>query len=187
MNFQVSWNHYISLIEFAYNNSFQATIGVASYKLLYGRKCRSSVHWDEARERRYLGPNIIRNMAMAVENIKKCMLVTQDRQKFYADPKRRPLEFSIGDKVFLKVALMKGIMRFGKKGKLIPRFIGPFEIFEKVENVAYRLALPPELSSVHNVVHVSMLRKYISNPAYVLSQEPLALDLDLSYDGLFRF
>ena len=74
---------------------------------------------------------------------------------------------------------MKGIMRFGKKGKLSPRFIGPYEILEKVENVAYRLALPPELSSVHNVFHVSMLRRYTSDPSHVLSQKPLALDLAL--------
>ena len=97
------------------------------------------------------------------------MLAAQDRQKFYTDPKRQPLEFSVGDKVFLRVATMKGIMRFGKKGKLSPKFIGPYEILEKVGNVAYRLALPPELSSVNNVFHVSMLRRYISNPSHVLS------------------
>ena len=116
-----------------------------------------------------MGPDIIRDATEAVEKIRKRMLAAQDRQKFYADPKRRPLEFSIGDKVFLKVAPMKGIMRFGKKGKLSPRFIGPYEILEKVGNVAYRLALPLELSSVHNVFHVSMLRRYISDPSHVLS------------------
>ena len=116
-----------------------------------------------------MGPNIVRDIAEAVEKIRKCMLAAQDMQKFYANPKRRPLEFSIGDKVFLKVAPMKDIMRFEKKEKLSPRFIGPYEILEKVRNVAYRLALPPELSCVHNVFHVSMLRRYILDLSHVLS------------------
>ena len=110
------------------------------------------------------------------------MLAAQDRQKFYVNPKCRPVEFSVGDKVFLKVAPMKGIMRCGKKGKLSPRFIGPFEILAKVGNVAYRLALYPKLSSVHNVFYVSMLRRYISDPSHILDQKPLALDPDLSYE-----
>ena len=117
-----------------------------------------------------MGPDIIKDTTEVVEKIKKHMLAVQDRQKFYAYPKCRRLEFSINDKVFLKVAPMKGIMRFGKKGKLSPRFIGLYEILEKIGKVAYRLALPPELSSVHNVFHVSILRRYISNPSHVLSQ-----------------
>ena len=102
-----------------------------------------------------MGPDIVRNTAEAVEKIRKRMLASQDRQKFYTDPKCRPLDFSVGDKVFLKVAPMKGIMRFLKKGKLSLRFICPYEILEKVGNVAYRHALPPELSSVHNIFHVN--------------------------------
>ncbi|PON98134.1 Ribonuclease H-like domain containing protein, partial [Trema orientale] len=176
MDFQGSWNHYLPLIEFSYNNSFQATIGVAPYEMLYGKKCRSPVHWDEVGERCYLGPDIVKNTAEAVEKIRKHMTAAQSRQKFYADLERRPLHFSVGDKVYLKVALMKGVMRFGKKGKLSPRFIGPYEIIEKVGNVAYRLAFHPKLSGVHNVFHVSMFRKYVSDPSHVLSQEPLELD-----------
>ena len=89
-------------------------IGVAPYELLYGRKCRSLVYWDEVGERHYLGPDIVKDTAEVVEKIRKRILAAQDRQKFYANPKCRPLELTIGDKVFLKVALMKGIMRFGK-------------------------------------------------------------------------
>ena len=88
MDFQGSWNHYISLIEFAYNNSFQTTISVARYELLYGRKYRSLIHWDEVGERRYLGPDIVRDTIEAVEKIRKRILAAQDRHKFYADPKR---------------------------------------------------------------------------------------------------
>ena len=114
-----------------------------------------------------MGPDIVRDTAEAVEKIRKCMIAAQSRQKFYADPERRPLHFSIGDKAFLKVAPMKGVMRFGKKEKLNPRFIGPYEILKKVKNVAYRLVLPPELSGVHNVFHIFMLRKYVSDPSHV--------------------
>ena len=88
MDFQGSWNHYLPLIEFSYTNSFQTTIGVTSYELLYGRKCKSLVHWDEIGEQRYLGPDIVRDMVEAVEKIRKRMMAIQDRQKFYADPKR---------------------------------------------------------------------------------------------------
>ena len=104
------------------------------------------------------------------------------RQKSYADKRRRPLEFSVGDSVFLKVAPMKGVMRFGKKGKLSPRYIGPFEIIERIGKVAYRLALPPELASVHSVFHVAMLRKYILDPSHVLQHEPIQVHEDLSYE-----
>ncbi|KAL5538397.1 hypothetical protein UlMin_045742 [Ulmus minor] len=101
------------------------------------------------------------------------METAQSRQKSYADKRRRPLEFQVGDSVFLKVAPMKGVMRFGKKGKLSLRFIGPFEILERIGKVAYKLALPPELSSVHNVFHVSMLKKYVSDSSHVLEHEPI--------------
>ena len=92
--------------------------------------------------------------------IRERLLSAQSRQKSYADQRRRPMEFVVGDFVFLKVSLKKGIMRFGKKGKLAPRFIGPFEVLQQIDKVAYRLALPPQLSLVHDVFHVCMLRKY---------------------------
>ena len=104
------------------------------------------------------------------------MRKAQSRQKSYANVRRRDLKFEVGDKVFLKVAPMKGVLRSGRKGKLSPRFIGPFEILERVGQVAYRLALPPVLSGVHNVFHVSMLRLYISDPSHVIDFKPLRLD-----------
>ncbi|KAL5554940.1 hypothetical protein UlMin_037176 [Ulmus minor] len=110
------------------------------------------------------------------------METAQSRQKSYADKRRRPLEFQVGDSVFLKVAPMKGVMSFGKKGKLSPRFIGPFEILERIGKVTYKLALPPELSSVHNVFHVSMLKKYVSDPSHVLEHEPIQVNEDLTYE-----
>ena len=101
--------------------------------------------------------------------IRKRLLTAQSRQKSYADKRRQPLEFEAGDHVFLKVMPKRGVIRFGKQGKLSPRFIGPFEILERVGAVAYRLALPPSLSGVHEVFHVSMLRKYTPDPAHVVN------------------
>ena len=182
LDFQKGWNTYLSLVEFAYNNSFHSSIGMAPYEALYGRKCRSPILWDEMGERKFLWPELVQRTGEAVEKIRKRILTAQSRQKSYTDVRRRKLEFNVGDKVFLKVAPMKGVMRFGKKGKLSPRFIGPFEILERVGKVAYKLALPPSLASVHNVFHVSMLKKYIQNSSHVLSYKQLELDSDLSYE-----
>ncbi|KAL5578261.1 hypothetical protein UlMin_019964 [Ulmus minor] len=110
------------------------------------------------------------------------MEVAQNRQKLYADKRRRPLEFEVGDLVFLKVAPFKGVIRFGKRGKLNPRYVGPYEILERVGKVAYRLALPPNLASVHNVFHVSMLKKYVPDASHILEQEPIELHEDLTYE-----
>ena len=110
------------------------------------------------------------------------MLATQSRQKSYADLKRKSVEFQVGDHVILRVSPMRGVKRFGVKGKLSPRFIGPFEVLDRIVEVAYRLAMPPSLSAIHNVFHVSMLRKYVSNPSHVRSYENLELDEDLSYE-----
>ncbi|KAL5557043.1 hypothetical protein UlMin_039279 [Ulmus minor] len=110
------------------------------------------------------------------------MEIAQNRQKLYADKRRRPLEFEIGDLVFLKVAPFKGVIRFGKRGKLNPRYVGPYEVLGRVGKVAYKLALPPNLASVHNVFHVSMLKKYVPNTSHILEQEPIELQEDLTYE-----
>ncbi|KAL0533347.1 hypothetical protein IC582_030166 [Cucumis melo] len=117
----------------------------------------------------------------AIQKIRSRMQTAQSRQKSYADVRRKDLEFVVGDKVFLKVAPMRGVLHFEKKGKLSPRFVGPFEILERIGPVAYRLALPPSLSTVHDVFHVSMLRKYVSDPSHVVDYEPLEIDENLSY------
>ncbi|KAL0549835.1 hypothetical protein IC582_014324 [Cucumis melo] len=110
------------------------------------------------------------------------MLTAQSRHKSYADVWRKDLEFDVGDMVFLKVALMKGVLRFEKKGKLSPRFVGPFEILERIGPVAYHLALPPSFSTVHDVFHVSMLRRYVTDPTHVVDSEPLQINENLSYE-----
>ena len=114
------------------------------------------------------GPDLIRDTSEKVSLIRQRLLTAQSRQESYADVRRRPLEFEVGDHVFLKVMPKRGVVGFGKRGKLSPRFIGPFEILERVDTFAYRLALPPNMSGVHEVFHVSMLRKYTPDPAHVV-------------------
>ena len=176
------WEKYVRLAEFAYNNSYQASIGMAPYEALYGRRCRSPVHWDEVGERKLLGPELVQQIAEAVDKIRQRLKTAQSRQKSYADRRRRDLEFEIGDYVFLRVSPMKGVLRFGKKGKLSPRYIGPFEILDRVGDKAYRLLLPLSLAGVHNVFHVSMLRKCIGEPSQIVETDIPNLTPDLTYE-----
>nr|GEW70689.1 putative nucleotidyltransferase, ribonuclease H [Tanacetum cinerariifolium] len=137
--------------------------------MLYGRKCRALICWDQVGERIIEGPEMIEvtnaKVVVAKEKLKKA----RTRQKSYADKHRRALEFQTGDYVFLKVSPARGVRRFGIKGKLIPRFIGPFEILDRVGEVSYRLALPPQLKHVHDVFHVSLLRGYKYHPLHVIT------------------
>ncbi|KAA0047446.1 pol protein [Cucumis melo var. makuwa] len=181
LEFPGSWDSHLHFMEFAYNNSFQATIGMAPFEALYGKCCRSPVCWSEVGEQRLMGPELVQSTNEAIQKIGSRMHTAQSRQKSYADVRRKDLEFDVGDKVFLKVASMKGVLRFERRGKLSPRFVGPFEILERIGPVAYRLALPPSLLAVHDVFHVSMLRKYVPNPSHVVDYEPLEIDENLSY------
>ncbi|KAA0063793.1 pol protein [Cucumis melo var. makuwa] len=182
LEFSGSWDSHLHLMEFAYNNSYQATIGMAPFEALYGKCCRSPVCWGEVGEQRMLGPELVQTTNAAIQKIRARMLTAQSRQKSYADVRRKDLEFEVGDMVFLKVAPMKGVMRFAKKGKLSPRFVGPFEILERIGPVAYRLALPPSFAAVHDVFHISMLRKYVADPTHVVDFEPLQISENLSYE-----
>ncbi|KAL4028501.1 hypothetical protein IC575_011698 [Cucumis melo] len=124
LEFSGSWDSHLHLMEFAYNNSYQATIGMAPFEALYGKCCRSPVCWGEVGEQRMLGPELVQTTNAAIQKIRARMLTAQSRQKSYADVRRKDLEFEVGDMVFLKVAPMKGVLRFEKKGKLSPRFVG---------------------------------------------------------------
>ncbi|RVW22913.1 Transposon Ty3-G Gag-Pol polyprotein [Vitis vinifera] len=146
------------------------------------RKCRSPICWNDVGERKLLGPELVQLTVEKVALIKERLKAAQSRHKSYADHRRRDLEFEVGDHVFLKVSPMKSVMRFGRKGKLSPRFVGPFEILERVGTLAYKVALPPSLSKVHNVFHVSTLRKYIYDPSHVVELEPIQIFEDLTYE-----
>nr|GEZ03147.1 putative reverse transcriptase domain-containing protein [Tanacetum cinerariifolium] len=153
-----SWDVHLPLAEFSYNNSYHSSIRCASFKALYGRKCRSPVLWAEIGESRLIGPELVQNTTDKVVLIKEKLKAASDHQKSYADSRRKPLEFEVEDQVLLKASPWKGVIRFGKKGKLAPRYVGPFEILERIGPVAYRLRLPKELNSVHDTFHVSNLK-----------------------------
>ena len=181
LDFQATWDKYIPLMEFAYNNQYHSSIGMAPYEALYGRKCRSPLYWDKEGSELIEGPDIVQVTVEKVNVIKAKLKAVQDRQKSYADLHRKEMDFNLGEKVFLKVSPWRGIMRFGSKGKLSPRYIGPYEIIEKIGPLAYRLALPPELSRIHDVFHVSMLRRYRSDPSHVIKDTEVEISDDLSY------
>ncbi|XP_074282975.1 uncharacterized protein LOC141607517 [Silene latifolia] len=168
-------------IEFSYNNIYHASIGMTPFEALYGRKCRSSLCWDDKANVVVLGPEIIHEMVEQVHVIRQKMRAAQDRQNSYADLKRSEIELEVGYKVFLKVSHMKSVMRFRKRGKPSQKFIKPYEILDRVREVAYRLALPQALGKVHNVFHVSQLRKYVSDPTHVLEPEHVEIDERMSY------
>ncbi|GJV70632.1 reverse transcriptase domain-containing protein [Tanacetum coccineum] len=181
IDFGKGWVNHLPLVEFSYNNSYHASIKAAPFEALYGRKCRSPVCWTEVGEAQILGPELIQETTEKIVQIKQRMQAARDRQKSYADLKRKPMEFQVGDKVMLKVSPWKGVVRFGKRGKLNPRYVGPFKVLEKVREVAYKLELPEELSRVHNTFHVSNLKKCHAD-------EPLAVPLDgLHFDDKLHF
>ncbi|RVW59177.1 Transposon Tf2-2 polyprotein [Vitis vinifera] len=181
LDFGGNWADYLPLAEFAYNNSYQSSIGMAPYEALYGRPCRSPLCWIEMGESHLLGPEIVQETTEKIQLIKEKLKTAQDRQKSYADKRRRPLEFEEGDWVFVKVSPRRGIFRFGKKGKLAPRFVGPFQIDKRVGPVAYKLILPQQLSLVHDVFHVSMLRKCTPDPTWVVDLQDVQISEDTSY------
>ena len=121
-----------------YNNSFQSSIGIAPYEALYGWKCRTSLCWTELSEKKVISPDLIQETEEKVKMIREILKVAADRQKSYADLKRKDIQYEIGEKVFLKVSPWKKVMRFKKNGKLSPRFIGPYEVIKKVSPMAYR-------------------------------------------------
>ncbi|GJX61087.1 putative reverse transcriptase domain-containing protein [Tanacetum coccineum] len=153
MDFSSSWDTHLPLIEFSYNNSYHTSVKCAPFEALYGRKCRSPVIWTEVGESQLIGPELV----------------------------RKPLEFTIGDRVLLNVSPWKRVVRFGKKGKLAPWYVGPFEIVERVGKVAYRLKLPQKLSCVHDTFHVSNLKKCLAEPDVHVPLDEIEIDENLYF------
>ena len=177
-----SWDTYLPLIEFTYNNSFHSSIGMAPFEALYGRKCRTPICWYETGESVVLGPELVRETTEKVKLIREKMKASQSRQKSYHDKRRKDLEFSAGDHVFLRVTPVTGVGRALKSKKLTPRFIGPYQILDRVGKVAYRVALPPNLSNLHDVFHVSQLRKYVPDPSHVVQMDDVQVRDNLTVE-----
>nr|GEZ21418.1 putative reverse transcriptase domain-containing protein [Tanacetum cinerariifolium] len=152
IDFGNSWDRHLPLVEFSYNNSYHASIKATPFEALYGRKCRSLVCWSEVEDSQLTGPEL-----------------------------RKPIEFEVGDMVMLKVSPWKGVIRFGKRGKLSPRYIGPFEIIERIGPMAYKLGLTEKLYGIHNTFHVSNLKKCLANENLVIPLKEIQLDDKLHF------
>ncbi|KAD5802981.1 hypothetical protein E3N88_14341 [Mikania micrantha] len=181
IDFGGSWDIHLPLVEFSYNNSYHTSIQCAPFEALYGRKCRSPICWSEVGESQVIGPELIQETTDKIALIQERIKAARDRQESYADNHRRPLEFQIGDPVMLKVSPWKGIFRFGKRGKLSPRFVGPFKILERIGSVAYRLELPPELGNIHDIFHVSNLKKCLVDKSLIVPLNEIQIDEKLQF------
>ncbi|GJW04255.1 putative reverse transcriptase domain-containing protein [Tanacetum coccineum] len=181
IDFGKSWDRHLPLVEFSYNNSYHASIKAAPFEALYGRKCRSPICWSEVGDSQLTGPELVRETTEKIVQIKNRLLTARSRQKSYADVRRKPMEFSVGDMVMLKVSPWKGVIRFGKRGKLSPRYIGPFKIIERIGPVAYKLELPEKLRGIHNTFHVSNLKRCLADENLIIPLEEIQLDDKLHF------
>ena len=182
INFQGSWADHLTMAEFAYNNSYHTSIDMAPSEAWCGHRWKTPLWWGNNGKQLPTGPEMVKDCADRTQLILNRLDTARDRQKKYADLRRRPLEFETGDHVWLKVSPRRGVRRFGVAGKLSPRYVGPFEILRRIGPLAYELALPPTLDKVHPVFHVSQLRKYIRDPSHILDFSNLGLDETLVYE-----
>ncbi|GJR33546.1 putative reverse transcriptase domain-containing protein [Tanacetum coccineum] len=168
IDFRKGWVKHLPLAEFSYNNSYHASINATPYEALYGRKCRSPVCWAEVGEAQLTGPKMIQETTEKIVLIKQRIQAAQDRQKSYADLKRKLMEFKVGDRVMLKVSPLKGVVRFGKRCKLNPRYVRPFKVLAKVGKKCYAgepLAMPLE------GIHVDDKLQFVEEPIEIMEWE----------------
>ncbi|KAD4888293.1 hypothetical protein E3N88_20366 [Mikania micrantha] len=181
IDFGGNWDNYLPLIEFSYNNSYHSSIDMAPFEALYGRKCRSPVCWNELGEAQITGPELVQETTNKIIRIRENLTTARSRQKSYADKRRKPVEFQVNDMVLLKVSPWKGVVRFGKKGKLAPRYVGPFKVLERIGKMAYRLELPHELSNVHPTFHVSNLKKCLADENLHIPLDEVRIDESMHF------
>jgi hypothetical protein len=178
IHYGTNWDKCLDLAEFSYNNSYQSSLQMAPFEALYDRRCRTPLSWSETGERKIFGPDLVTEAENKVKLIQANLKAAQSRQKGYADQSRKPLQFQVEDYVYLRVSPTKGVQRFGIKGKLAPGYVGPFEITEACGPVAYRIHLP---THIHDVFHISQLKKCIKVPTEVLESQAIKIEPDLSY------
>jgi hypothetical protein len=154
---------------------------MAPFEALYGRRCRTPLSWSETGERKIFGPDLVVEAEDKVKIIQANLRIAQSRQKSYADRRRKPLQFQEGDFVYLRVSPTKGVQRFSIKGKLAPRYVGPFEILQIYGPVAYKIRLPSQLAAIHDVFHISQLKKCIKVPTKIVETHAVEIEPDLSY------
>jgi hypothetical protein len=187
IHYGTSWDKYLALAEFSYNNSYQSSLQMAPFEALYGRRCQTPLSWSETGERKIFGPDLVVKAEDKVKIIQANLKTAQSRQKSYADQRRKPLQFQVGDFVYLRVSPTRGVQRFGIKGKLAPRYVGPFEILQICGPVAYKIHLPSQLAAIHDVFHVSQLKKCINIPTEIIETHAIEIEPDLTYtEQLFK-
>ncbi|GJS05293.1 putative reverse transcriptase domain-containing protein [Tanacetum coccineum] len=160
---------------------YHASIKAAPFESLYGWKCRFPICWSEVGDSQLTGPELIRETTEKIVQIKNRLLTARSRQKSYADVRHKPLEFNVGDMVMLKVSPWKGVIRFGKCGKLSPRYVRPFKIIDRIGPVAYKLELPDEIHGIHNNFHVSNLKRCLADENLIIPLEEIQLDDKLHF------
>ncbi|GJT27367.1 putative reverse transcriptase domain-containing protein [Tanacetum coccineum] len=181
LDFEESWDVHLPLVEFSYNNNYHSSVICSPFEALYGRKCHSLIMWAEVQEGQLIGPKLVQETTEKISQIKDRLKDARDRQKSYANKRRKPLEFSVGEYVLLKVSPWKGVVHFGEKGKLAHRFGEPFEITERIGVVAYRLRLLKELNGVHDMFHVSNLKKCLADPTLQVPLYEIQVDAKLIF------
>ncbi|GJY70711.1 putative reverse transcriptase domain-containing protein [Tanacetum coccineum] len=180
IDFGGNWDDHLPLVEFAYNNSYHTSIKMQPYEMLYGRRCRTPVCWEEVGSRELASTDVVLTTTEKIETIRERLKAAQDRWKIYADNRRRPIEFNVRDFVMFKVSPWKGVMRFKNKGKLSSKFIGPFKILKRIGEVAYVLELLEEMRGIHNTFHVSYLRKYLADESSMITLDDVEIDTELT-------
>ncbi|GKF62426.1 putative reverse transcriptase domain-containing protein [Tanacetum coccineum] len=180
IDFGGNWVDHLPLVEFAYNNNYHTNIKMPPYEMLYGRRCRTPVCWDEVGSRKLASTDVVLATTEMIKTIRERLKEKQDRWKSYADNRRRQIDFNVGDFVMLKVSPWKVVLRFKNKGKLSPRFMGPFKILKRVGEVAYVLELPKEMKGIHNTFHVSYLRKFLADELSVITLDDVEIDPELT-------
>jgi hypothetical protein len=171
LKYEKSWDKSITYAEFSYNNIYQASIKMTPFEALYGGQCRTPLFWSQIGESQVFGPEVLKDAERQVHMIMENLKVAQSCQKSYANKQRRDLSIEVGDFVYLKLSPMRGFRRFKVKGKLAQRYVGPFQILDRKGEVAYQLELPPQLSDVHGVFHVSQLKKCLRVPKEQIPME----------------
>jgi hypothetical protein len=181
IHYGTSWDKCLALAEFSYNNSYQSSLQMAPFDALYGRRCQTPLSWSETGERQIFEPDLVTEAEDKIKLIQANLKTAQSRQKSYADQRRKPLQFQVRDFVYLRVSPTRGVQRFGIKGKLAPQYVGPFEILKVCGLVAYRICLPSQLATVHDVFHISQLKKCIKVPTEIVESQTIEIEPDLSY------
>ena len=154
---------------------------MAPFEALYGRRCRTPLSWSQTGEHQIFRPELVVEAQEKVKIVQANLRAAQSRQKSYFDKRSDPLKFMVGDHVYLRVSPTRGVQRFEVKGKLAPRYVGPYEIIEECGPVAYRLRLPSRLAAIHDVFHISQLKKCVRVPTEIIDQQEILVEPDLSY------